>query len=317
MKSPYIPATDKQREEMLKSIDLASIEELFLSIPKELRLEDDLKLPGPLSEYELKKELLNLTQKNFDATWNTSFLGAGIYDHIIPAAVSHIIGRQEFYTSYTPYQAEMSQGVLQAIFEYQTMIAELTGMDASNASVYDGATALYEAVLLATRYNNRNEVLVARSVNPEYRKVLSSVLRHSGITIKEIGFNTKDNSGGTLDMEKLSEAISDKTSAIVVQSPNFFGILEDIESVSEKAKEVKALLIAACDPLSLGVFESPGNLGADIAVGEAQPLGIPMSFGGPLLGYFAVKKPYIRRMPGRVAGQTSDTEGRKGYVLTL
>lgn len=217
------------------------------------------------------------------------FLGAGVYDHIIPSAVNHIIGRQEFYTSYTPYQAEISQGVLQAMFEYQTMIAELTGMDASNASVYDGASALYEAVLLAARYNNRSEVVVARSVNPEYRKTLSSVLRYSGITVREVGFNIDNDFGGTLDMSELSEAISENTAAVVVQSPNFFGILEDIKSVSEKAKEKRALLICVCDPISLAVFEAPGSLGADIAVGEAQPLGIPMSFGGPLLGYFAVK----------------------------
>jgi len=197
------------------------------------------------------------------------------------------------------------------------MIAELTRMDASNASVYDGASALYEAVLLAARYNNRSEVVVARSVNPEYRKTLSSVLRYSGITVREVGFNIDNDFGGTLDMSELSEAISENTAAVVVQSPNFFGILEDIKSVSEKAKEKRALLICVCDPISLAVFEAPGSLGADIAVGEAQPLGIPMSFGGPLLGYFAVKKPFIRRMPGRVVGQTTDTEGRRGYVLTL
>lgn len=317
MKSPYIPVTSEQREAMLKTLNLSSIDELFSAIPDKLKLKEDLKLPGPYSEYELKKEFQSLIRKNSDAASNTCFLGAGVYDHIIPSAVNHIIGRQEFYTSYTPYQAEISQGVLQAMFEYQTMIAELTGMDASNASVYDGASALYEAVLLAARYNNRSEVVVARSVNPEYRKTLSSVLRYSGITVREVGFNIDNDFGGTLDMSELSEAISENTAAVVVQSPNFFGILEDIKSVSEKAKEKRALLICVCDPISLAVFEAPGSLGADIAVGEAQPLGIPMSFGGPLLGYFAVKKPFIRRMPGRVVGQTTDTEGRRGYVLTL
>jgi len=317
LKSPYIPATSEQREAMLKTLNLSSIDELFSAIPDKLKLKEDLKLPGPYSEYELKKEFQSLIRKNSDAASNTCFLGAGVYDHIIPSAVNHIIGRQEFYTSYTPYQAEISQGVLQAMFEYQTMIAELTGMDASNASVYDGASALYEAVLLAARYNNRSEVVVARSVNPEYRKTLSSVLRYSGITVREVGFNIDNDFGGTLDMSELSEAISENTAAVVVQSPNFFGILEDIKSVSEKAKEKRALLICVCDPISLAVFEAPGSLGADIAVGEAQPLGIPMSFGGPLLGYFAVKKPFIRRMPGRVVGQTTDTEGRRGYVLTL
>ena len=257
MKSPYIPATSEQREAMLKTLNLSSIDELFSAIPDKLKLKEDLKLPGPYSEYELKKEFQSLIRKNSDAASNTCFLGAGVYDHIIPSAVNHIIGRQEFYTSYTPYQAEISQGVLQAMFEYQTMIAELTGMDASNASVYDGASALYEAVLLAARYNNRSEVVVARSVNPEYRKTLSSVLRYSGITVREVGFNIDNDFGGTLDMSELSEAISENTAAVVVQSPNFFGILEDIKSVSEKAKEKRALLICVCDPISLAVFEAP------------------------------------------------------------
>ena len=196
------------------------------------------------------------------------------------------------------------------------MIAELTGMDASNASVYDGASALYEAVLLAARYNNRSEVVVARSVNPEYRKTLSSVLRYSGITVREVGFNIDNDFGGTLDMSELSEAISENTAAVVVQSPNFFGILEDIKSVSEKAKEKRALLICVCDPISLAVFEAPGSLGADIAVGEAQPLGIPMSFGGPLLGYFAVKN---RLSAVCREGLWSDNRYRRkaGLCLTL
>ncbi len=317
MKSSYIPATKQQQEEMLKTIGIDSFDELFSAVPDELKLKEDLNLPAPLSEYELKKQIQNLTQQNFDASWSTCFLGAGIYDHIIPSAVNHITSRQEFYTSYTPYQAEMSQGVLQAMFEFQTMIAELTGMDAANASLYDGATAIYEAVLLACRYKNRNEVVVARSVNPEYRKVLASVLRHSGIEIKEIDFYCDGDKGGTVNLESLHNALSDKTAAVVIQSPNFFGIIEDLKTASQMSKEVNALLIAVCDPISLGVFEAPGNQGADIAVGEGQPLGNPMNYGGPLLGYFAVKKPMIRRMPGRIVGETTDSEGRRGFVLTL
>lgn len=321
MKSSYIPMTTQQQEAMLSTVGVKSLDELFLAIPEELRLKDDLNLPTPLSEHELKKHMNTLAQQNFDAGWNSCFLGAGIYDHIIPSAVKHIISRQEFYTAYTPYQPEISQGVLQSIFEFQTMIAELTGMDAANASLYDGATALYEAVLLASRYNGRKEVLIARSVNPEYRKVLYSGLRYSGIAIKEIDFNKDENNSngknGTINFEFLKSNINKNTAAIVVQSPNFFGIVEDIKAVSQKAQEVDALLIAVCDPISLGVFESPGALGADIVVGEAQPLGNPMNYGGPLLGYFAVKSPFIRRMPGRIVGETTDSEGRRGFVLTL
>ena len=321
MKSSYIPMTRQQQEAMLSAVGVESLDELFSAIPEDLRLKTDLNLPKPLSEHELKKHMNMLAQRNSDACENSCFLGAGVYDHIIPSAVKHIISRQEFYTAYTPYQPEISQGVLQSIFEYQTMISELTGMDAANASLYDGATALYEAVLLASRFNGRKEVLVARSVNPEYRKVLQSGLKYSGITIKEVDFireeNNSDGKNGTIDLEQLQGELSKDTAAIAIQSPNFFGILEDIKALSQKVKEVGALLIAVCDPISLGVFESPGELGADIAVGEAQPLGNPMNFGGPLLGYFAVKSPLLRRMPGRIAGETTDSQGRRGFVLTL
>lgn len=320
MKSSYIPMTREQQDAMLAAVGVNSMEELFSAIPEELRLKKDLDIPDPLSEYELKKQMQALAQRNFDSGWNLCFLGAGIYDHFIPSAVRHIVSRQEFYTAYTPYQPEISQGVLQSIFEYQTMISELTGMDAANASLYDGATAFYEAVLLAVRYTDRKEVLIARSVNPEYRKVIYSSLKYSGIAVKEIRFQSstiQDKKSGTLSFDSLQAAISENTAAVVVQSPNFFGIVEDIKTISQKAKEAGALLIAVCDPISLGVLEAPGALGADIAVGEAQPLGNLMNFGGPLLGYFAVKSPYIRRMPGRIAGQTTDSEGRRGFVLTL
>jgi glycine dehydrogenase subunit 1 len=312
--------TSEQQDAMLAAVGAGSVEELFSAIPEELRLKKDLDIPAPLSEYELKKQMTAISHENFDSSWNLCFLGAGIYDHFIPSAVRHITSRQEFYTAYTPYQPEISQGVLQSIFEYQTMISELTGMDAANASLYDGATAMYEAVLLAARYTDRKEVLIARSVNPEYRKVLHSGLKYSGIAIKEIEFinnNAEDKRSGTLNFDLLKAAINENTAAVVVQSPNFFGIVEDIKAASQMAKEAGALMIAVCDPISLGMLEAPGTLGADIAVGEAQPLGNPMNFGGPLLGYFAVKSPYIRRMPGRIAGQTTDFEGRRGFVLTL
>lgn len=325
LRSPYIPMTGEEQQKILDVVGVKSTEELFSAIPEELRLKEDLKLDEPISEYELKKQMQGLVEQNFDQSWSTCFLGAGVYDHIIPSTVKHITSRQEFYTSYTPYQPEISQGVLQATFEYQSMICELTGMDAANASLYDGAVALYEAVILASRYTNRNEVLVARSVNPEYRKVLSSGLKYSGIEIKEFGFYHKDKTDndsdssrtGMINQESLEELISENTAAIVVQSPNFFGIVEDIKTVAEKARNAGALSIAVCDPISLAILESPGSLGADIAVGEGQPLGLPMSFGGPLLGYFAVKKPLIRRMPGRIVGETVDSEGRRGFVLTL
>lgn len=320
MKSSYIPMTGEQQQKMLDTVGVKSTDDLFLAIPDELRLKEDLKLDTPISEYELKKQMQSLVEQNFDLSWSTCFLGAGVYDHIIPTTVKHITSRQEFYTSYTPYQPEISQGVLQATFEYQSMICELTGMDAANASLYDGAVAMYEAAILACRYTNRKEIIIARSVNPEYRKVLSSGLKYFGITIKEIEFyndSADSDKSGMINKEAIENAVGENTASIIIQSPNFFGIVEDIKSIAEKAKEVGALTIAVCDPISLAVLESPGSLGADIAVGEAQPLGIPLSFGGPLLGYFAVKKPFIRRMPGRIVGQTVDTEGRKGFVLTL
>jgi glycine dehydrogenase subunit 1 len=247
LKSSYIPVTKEQKENMLETVGIKSVDELFSAIQDSLKLKRSLDLPEPVSEYELKKHVQNVIQQNFDASWNLCFLGAGIYDHIIPSAVKHIVSRQEFYTAYTPYQPEISQGILQSIFEYQTMIAELTGMDAANASVYDGATALYEAVLLASRYTERNEVLIARSVNPEYRKAVNSVLRYSGIEFREIGFSTLDQAGdmsGRVNEEELFGAITEKTAAVVIQSPNFFGILEDLKAVSTKTKEAGALLIA-------------------------------------------------------------------------
>ncbi len=319
LRSPYIPMTEEQKKSMLKTLGMNSQEELFEAIPESLKLKEALDLPAPLSEYELKKQMQTLAQQNFDASWNLCFLGAGLYDHIIPSAVKHLLSRQEFYTAYTPYQPEISQGVLQSIFEFQTMIAELTGMDAANASLYDGATALYEAVVLAARHTGRNEILLARSINPEYRKTVLSMLRYSGITLKEVGFHQQGapQMSGTLDLTALKEALNDHTAAVVVQSPNFFGIAEDIRALSQEAQKAGALMIAVCDPISLGVLEAPGKMGADIAVGEAQPLGNPMNFGGPLLGYFAVKQPYIRRMPGRIVGETTDSEGRRGFVLTL
>ena len=324
----YIPLTPSQEESMLKAVGAASKEELFSPVPKELRLNKVLDLPKALSESELKKDAAALASRNFDNSWSLCFLGAGIYDHFIPSAVKHVLQREEIYTAYTPYQPEISQGMLQSIFEYQSMICELTGMDAANASLYDGATALYEAALLAARHTGKKEILVARSVNPQYKKVLSSCFNYSDVNLKEVGFHIPDevegverrdssSAGGKLDLDALKSALSSNTAAVILQSPNFFGLIEDIAQVSEVCKAVGALLIVSADPISLGLFEAPGRLGADIVVGEAQPLGNPMNYGGPLLGYFAVKKPYIRKMPGRVVGETVDNQGRRGFVLTL
>lgn len=326
----YIPLTPSEEGKMLQIIGISSREALFEAIPEDLKLKEALRIPDRLSEMEVSRHLSGLAAKNKDHSKNICFLGAGLYDHFIPAAVNHLAGRQEFYTAYTPYQPEISQGTLQAIFEYQSMICELTGMDAANASMYDGATALYEAVVLATRSTGRNGVLVARSVYPDYRRVLQSCLKHSQVTIDEIPYVSREiknrqNSGnapekgqeGRISLTDLLEKANQDIAAIVVQSPNFFGIVEDIKQIADMVKQKGILVIAVCDPISLGILEAPGNLGADIAVGEAQPLGNSISFGGPLLGYFAVKSPFIRKIPGRIAGETVDTDGKRGFVLTL
>jgi glycine dehydrogenase subunit 1 len=310
--SQYIPMTGNDREEMLKSLGLDTVEGLFSDIPSEVRLKRQLDLPDPLSEYELKKHMKELAGRNVSAEENVCFLGAGVYDHYIPSIVKHITSREEFYTAYTPYQPEISQGMLQAIFEYQTMICELTGMYVSNASHYDGATAAAEAASMALNATGRGEVLVSVALNPEYRKVIETYARYNGSSVAEIGL--KD---GRTDFEALEAKISENTAAVLVQSPNFFGILEEMKEVPELAHKKGSLAIAIVDPISLGILKSPGEYGFDIAAGEGQPLGNPMNFGGPYLGFLASTKELLRKIPGRIVGQTIDKAGRRGFVLTL
>ncbi len=310
--SRYIPNTRHQQGEMLKELGMGSPEQLFESIPEEARLKKPLDLPKALSEPELVKHMQEIAGKNANLDEYTCFLGAGAYDHYIPSVVGHVLSRQEFYTSYTPYQPEISQGTLQAIFEYQTMICQLTGMDVANASMYDGATALTEAAVMACQAVKRNEVLVASSVHPESRTVLKTYSRFNGCDVKEIGY-----SDGRVDLEELESKISGRTAAVIVQNPNFFGIIENLSEIAALAHKYGALFIVSADPISLAVLKSPGEAGADIAVGEGQPLGNPLNFGGPYLGFFAAKKELLRRMPGRIAGETIDAEGRRGFVLTM
>ncbi len=308
----YVPNTDRDRREMLAAIGVKDIEELLTDIPEEIRLKKDLNLPSPLSEVELKKDMLALSEKNTDLLHYISFLGAGAYDHYIPSVVNHLVSRSEFYTSYTPYQAEASQGTLKSIYEFQTMICELTGMEVANASMYDGASATAEAALMALRITKRRNILISRALHPNYRTVLKTYLQGIRTPIKEISF--KD---GVTDLEVLSSSISDSTAAVIIQQPNFFGCIEDLSPIIEIAHKSGALFVVSIDPISMGILKSPGDLGADIVVGEGQSLGNSLSFGGPYLGFFACKKDHVRQMPGRLVGATVDTQGRRGYCLTL
>jgi len=287
-------------------------EDLISCIPDSVRLKEELKLPQPLSEIQLSKLLADLSLQNKDASQIISFLGGGAYDHFIPAAVDHIISRSEYYTAYTPYQAEVSQGTLQAIYEFQSLICELTGMDVANASMYDGATAVAEAALLAHAETKRNEILVAGSANPGYREVLSTYCRSLRLKVRTLPV-----SEGLVDPEAVKKNVSEKVACVIVQSPNFFGSIENIDQIEPLTHSAGALLVLACDPISLGILKTPGEHNADIAVGEGQAMGNYLSFGGPYLGYFAGKRNLIRRMPGRIVGTTTDTRGRRGFVLTL
>lgn len=309
---PYIPATDEDEKEMLNSIGLNSLDELFSDIPESIKLKKSLSLPEGLSELELSRYLDRLANKNLSTSELTCFLGAGAYDHYIPALIKHIVSKSEFYTAYTPYQAEISQGTLQCIFEYQSMICELTGLDAANASMYDGATACTEAALMAVDSTRKKKILVSKTVHPETRKVVETYTKFKDIELIEI-----DMEDGVTDLEKLKSAIDNKTAGVILQNPNFFGIIEDVKEVEKITHDNKALLIMSVDPISLGILKSPGELGADIAVGEGQSLGNNMSFGGPYVGFMATKAKLMRKMPGRIVGQTQDLDGKRGFVLTL
>jgi glycine dehydrogenase subunit 1 len=310
----YTPHTDSEREEMLKAIGVPSIESLFEDVPAEYRF-PRLNLPEPLSEMEVSAQLQELASINETTRDLICFLGAGAYNHYVPAAVDSILRRGEFYTAYTPYQPEVSQGTLQAIFEYQSLIANLTGMDASNASHYDGATATAEAAVLAFHHfrGKRTRFVVSPSVNPQYRAVVRTYM-NGYENIEVIG----DEAGNPfVSPQELLPLIDTNTALVVVQYPDFFGRVQDLTGFAQKVHEAGALLAVVVNPLALALFKSPGEMGADIACGEGQPLGIPLSFGGPYLGIFATRKDYVRKMAGRLIGETTDKEGRRGYVLTL
>ncbi|MBI4797451.1 MAG: aminomethyl-transferring glycine dehydrogenase subunit GcvPA [Desulfarculus sp.] len=301
----FSPHTDDDRAQMLGAMGLSSVDELFAGIPPELRVRQ-WDLPRPMSELEVTKRLGRLAERN--AHGLTCFLGAGFYDHFIPAAVDALIRRSELYTVYTPYQPEISQGTLQAIYEYQSAICRLTGLYASNASLYDGGTALFEAAMLAVRRTGRKRLVICRAVNPIYRVMLASYTANLHLELVE-----EDLAGGGC----AADLLDDKTAALIMQNPDFFGRVHNYADAFAKAHEMGALAILCCNPLALGVLRTPAEMDADIAVGEGQPLGLPLSFGGPYLGFMAVSEALLRLMPGRVVGRTLDGQGREGYCLTL
>jgi glycine dehydrogenase subunit 1 len=312
MASRYIANTPAEQRDMLKTIGAASIEDLLVKIPPKARLSRPLSLPPALAEADLVRHMRALAATNADADRFACFVGAGSYDHYVPSPINHLISRGEFFTAYTPYQPEASQGTLRTIYEYQTMIAELTGMDVANASIYDGASSLAEAVLMAHAATDRREVVLARGVNPLYREVVETYCEGAGITLRDVPAPE-----GVLDADAAKKVVTGKTAALVIQSPNFYGVLEDVAAAAELAHAAGALLVVVADPVNLGVLEGPGRLGADIVVGEGQGLGVPMSFGGPNLGVFAAKSALVRRIPGRLVGATVDRDGARGFVLTL
>ncbi len=312
MKHRYLPMTEQDEAEMLKTVGSGSIEDLFADIPQSIRYDGVLPMSGALDEPALLRHMRKLADRNADFDRYTSFLGAGIYDHHIPVVINHVISRSEFYTAYTPYQPEISQGELQAIFEFQSYICELTGMKVANASMYDGATALAEAAALASGATKRKRIVVSRAVHPEAREILRTSAHGLDLEVIEVGC-----ADGVTDLEQLEASVNEETAAVLVQTPNFFGKLEDIRAIEQIIHSSKGLLVMSVNPLSLGVLESPGELGADVVVGDAQPLGIPASLGGPTCGFFAVSEPLMRKIPGRIVGQTVDQEGKRGFVLTL
>ncbi|MBL7086365.1 MAG: aminomethyl-transferring glycine dehydrogenase subunit GcvPA [Candidatus Cloacimonetes bacterium] len=310
---PFISNTDEQREQMLKEIGVQNFEDLLKGIPKGLFIKENLNLSEPMSEMEIAKHITKLSEKNVNTNQFVSFLGAGIYDHFVPAAVNYIIGRPEFYSAYTPYQAEVSQGTLQFIYEFQTMLCELTGMDVANASMYDGATASAEAILLAIRHTHGKKILISSLIHPSYKEVIKTYI--SPLDIEIVYIPQKD---GRTDIQELENQMDGSVSAVLIQTPNFLGCIEDMKSIDSIVHSNKrALFITAVDPISLALFSAPSEYNADIVIGEGQVLGNMQNFGGPLFGFFATKKNLIRKMPGRIVGATHDKEGQKGYVLTL
>jgi glycine dehydrogenase subunit 1 len=305
----FTPQTGNDMKEMLQAVGVKTVEELFRDIPKDCRAKS-FDLPAGMTEYAAMSAMQALADRN--RTDYLNFLGGGYYDHFIPAAVDAVSSRSEFYTAYTPYQPEASQGTLQAIFEYQTMMANLTGLDFSNASLYDGGTALYEAIAMAVRTNNRSKVIIDAGVNPLYRKIVTTYVINQPIEI--ITVDLKDIYS---DKEKIKSLLDDNTAALVLSNPNYFGVVEDYTGLFAAAEAKGITKILVFYPTSLGILKSPGEMKADIAIGDGQPLGLPLSFGGPYLGIMAANKNYLRKMPGRIVGETVDREGKRAYVLTL
>ena len=310
----YIPATHEDEERMLKVCKVNSIDDLFSDIPDNLKLKRNLNLEESKSEIEVSEAIKNLANKNISTEELTCFLGAGAYDHYVPSIIKHITSRSEFYTAYTPYQAEISQGTLQAIFEFQSMIAEITKMDIANASMYDGATAAVEGCILAASKTRRKKVVVSRTVHPETRKILKTYLQFKDCQVVEVDY---DRENGTTDLNKLQEEVDDNTACVLLQNPNFFGMIEDIDKAGEIARDKKAMYVLSVNPITLSILKSPGEVGADVAVGDAQVLGNELNYGGPYVGFLAIKSGLIRKMPGRVVGQTVDKDGSRCYCLTL
>jgi len=309
---PYLPNTSEDTKEMLDVIGMKSTDDLFLSIPRNLILKRDLDLPASKSEIEVKSILNKLASKNKSADDLTCFLGAGSYDHYIPAVVKHLVGRSEFYTAYTPYQPEISQGTLQSLFEYESMMCALTGMEVSNVSMYDAASSAAEAAILSSVQTKRKRVLVSETLNPEYKSVLKTYLKYRNVEMELIA--EKD---GETDLEDLNKKLDADIAGVIIQYPNFYGIIENVMEMEEAIHENKSLLIMSVDPIALGVLKSPGTLNADIVVGEGQALGQNMNFGGPVLGFMAATSKLMRKMPGRIVGQTLDRDGKRAFVLTL
>lgn len=307
----FISNTQENKNEMLKAVGASSFEALIAKVPKDLR-QFEMQVPQGVSEMELLRELVEIGRENKNFHDYACYLGAGVYDHFIPTAVNVLAHRSEFITSYTPYQGEASQGTLQSIYEFQSLICELTGMDYSNASMYDGASAFAEAALLAIRYTGRRKILMPESVHPEYRAVVKTYLSYVGAEVIEIPC-----AQGAADVAALKKSVDSETAAVLVQHPNFFGILEEVQEISDLTHAAGALFVTAVNPLSLGILETPGEYGADIAVGEGQPLGNPVAYGGPHFGFFTVREPLLRKIPGRIAGMTVDKTGKRAFVLTL
>ncbi|WHX99287.1 aminomethyl-transferring glycine dehydrogenase subunit GcvPA [Neobacillus sp. DY30] len=312
MKHRYLPMTEEDKKAMLETIGVNSVDELFSDIPEKVRFKGEYKIKAAKSETSLMKELFQMASRNADLKTNVSFLGAGIYDHYMPVIVDHVISRSEFYTAYTPYQPEISQGELQAIFEFQTMICELTGMDVANSSMYDGGTALAEAAMLSAGHTKRKKIIVSGAVHPESKEVLKTYAKGQYLDVIEVPVNN-----GITDIEALKELANEEIAAVIVQYPNFFGRIEPLKELEEIIHANKSLFVVSSNPLSLGVLTPPGKFGADIVIGDAQPFGIPTAFGGPHCGYFAVTNKLMRKVPGRLVGQTQDDQGRRGFVLTL